>query len=216
MNESGILRSLGRSNHMSQHLIALLATFERGGKYNLLFPWADGDLEDFWKQVSPQPGMSAWLIEQCRGLAEAMSIIHRYETTLGTMMPHQLSNLQRPAREETNEHGALSLIGRHGDIKPTNILWFRQESGDGYGILKITDFGIARFTPENMASKRAQGFVPNSATYRSPECDLPSKQIGAHCDVWALGCVSLVFVTWFFGGYDEVEKFTKIRQSPDM
>jgi len=215
MNESGILRSLGRSNHMSQHLIALLATFERGGKYNLLFPWADGDLEDFWKQVSPQPGMSAWLIEQCRGLAEAMSIIHRYETTSGTMMPHQLSNLQRPAREETNEYGALSLIGRHGDIKPTNILWFRQESGDGYGILKITDFGITRFTPENMASKRAQGFVPNSATYRSPECDL-SKQIGTHCDVWALGCVFLVFVTWFFGGYDEVEKFIKRRQSPDM
>ena len=110
----------------------------------------------------------------------------------------------------------LELLGRHGDIKPKNILWFRDNTTNGgHGILKITDFGIARFTKENAPSKRERGLIPNSLTYRSPECDLPNGEISPQCDVWALGCVYLIFITWFFGGCRDIDEFASRRSAPD-
>jgi serine/threonine protein kinase len=103
------------------------------------------------------------------------------------------------------------LHGRHGDLKPENILWFPQdESISKNGVLKITDFGISRFSKED--SK--EGHVSHSPTYRSPEYAV-SKVYGPACDVWALGCIFLEFATWFCGGYYAVEKFSKSRLAPD-
>ena len=58
------------------------------------------------------------------------------------------------------------------------------------------------------------GKLPNSPTYRSPESDLDGKLTTA-CDVWALGCVYLEFVAWYFGGYRLVQRFGEQRLAPD-
>lgn len=185
-----------------------------------MFPWADADLEDYWK-MTPNPrnndaSMAKWVIDQCQGIAEALSKIHRYPTQTGTTMLEPASYSDATSKSVQNALGPLELFGRHGDIKPKNILWFRDRTTEGeHGILKVTDFGIARFTKENAPSKRERGIVPNSQTYRSPECDLPYGEIGPQCDVWALGCVYLVFITWFFGGWEHVEEFATMRSATD-
>ncbi|KAJ4330483.1 hypothetical protein N0V87_009961 [Didymella glomerata] len=101
------------------------------------------------------------------------------------------------------------FFGRHGDLKPENILWYPIE-GSRYGILKIADFGSTRFSEE----KTKYGIVPNSMTYQSPEFNLRGR-FGIACDIWALGCVYLLFATWYFGGMKAIDKFGKDRLQPD-
>lgn len=210
------------------HLITLLATYKHGTEYNLIFPWADTDLFGYWKRSQDPPQgdeLGTWVIEQCRGLVEGLYSIHRYATFSGTSL-FDIFELEH--RKETTEHdqtlqtndaqltrAARNLFGRHGDLKPENILWYPEShSTGGHGILKITDFGIARFNTENMWDTQKTGRIPNSPSYRSPENDLDGRLTTA-CDVWALGCVYLQFVTWYFGGYKYLESFGERRLAVD-
>jgi serine/threonine protein kinase len=185
-----------------------------------MFPWAKTDLEGYWSQTPRPPAgdhaAQSWLIEQCQGIAEALKTVHSYRTMANSTMLPEPERQQKALLGMESSPGNITLLGRHGDIKPENILWFPDDSSiGGRGILKITDFGIARFTAENKAQKRAEGHVPNSVTYRSPECDFADEEVSAQCDVWALGCVYLVFVVWLFGGYEAVEKFAARRTTYD-
>lgn len=223
-----ILRRLSKpeflDRHGSKHLITLFATYEQNGVYNLVFPWAEQDLLGYWKQNNDPPkqlDMARWLAEQCLGLVEGLQRIHHWDTSSGTSL---LSNPEppkarrrrgsqiSPKEPDADPHrNPTRLHGRHGDLKPENILWFPDtDSIGGHGVLKITDFGIARFSKKDSR----QGVVPNSPTYRSPEYAV-YKQYGPACDVWALGCVFLEFATWYCGGYDAVERFVDARLAPD-
>ena len=212
---------MSRERHTHNHLINLLATFSHSGQYYLVFPWADADLEHYWQYIKPDPptsdpSMEFWLVEQCQGIVEGLTRVHRYTTLSNSTMLSQIQHPRKGSRGVSSCPGPLNLIGRHGDIKPKNILWFPDRiSKSGYGVLKITDFGIAQFTSENKAQKREKGLIPNSLTYRSPECDLLDEEVSVQCDVWALGCVYLVFITWFFGGWRAVERFSDRRNIAD-
>lgn len=207
--------------HGHRHLITLLATYKQNDLYSLVFPWAELDLLGYWKrdQSPKHPDTIQWLAEQCIGLTEALHRIHHWDTSSNTSL---LSNTE-PLRRRRSSQIQLQepdvdlhrlptrLHGRHGDLKPENILWFPQdEAFDSKGILKITDFGISRFSKED--SKR--GRVSHSPTYRSPEYAV-SKVHGPACDVWALGCIFLEFVTWYCGGYHAVKRFSEVRLAPD-
>jgi serine/threonine protein kinase len=115
------------------------------------------------------------------------------------------------------------LFGRHGDIKPENILWFsgpRPFTENYKGILKITDFGIAEFSTKPAVDRKRRGDTPNSATCCAPEIDLPVQVggglINPSYDVWALGCVYLELITWWLGAWEYVEKFAPRRLMPDL
>ncbi|KAF3051862.1 hypothetical protein E8E11_010331 [Didymella keratinophila] len=217
-SEVEILKRISRENHTNKHLIKLLATYEHNDEFHMIFPYAKRDLETYWRLENPKPIQSEklahWLINQCQGLAEGLARIHRY----GTESPNAFMKVDSKTASASSSRrigGATNMhwfSGRHGDIKPANILWFPHGS---HGILKITDFGIARFTGQDQESQRGRDHPPNSVTYRSPECDDPEGQLSSMCDVWALGCVYLVFVTWFTGGYDYVEQFARERSSID-
>ncbi|KAG9195323.1 hypothetical protein G6011_00444 [Alternaria panax] len=110
------------------------------------------------------------------------------------------------------------VYGRHGDINPSNILWYDDGDGDNdsrtlQGILKITDFGQAEI--HSLQSKTNRREVPNTLTYRPPECDLPPMEIRQSYDIWCLGCVYLEFVTWLLGGNELVTKFGRSRSIAD-
>lgn len=72
------------SGDIYQHLISLLATYQQGNEYYLIFPWAGGDLRSYWKDVNPEPAIDRdtmiWVAEQCYGVARCLSEIHRHET----------------------------------------------------------------------------------------------------------------------------------------
>ena len=213
--ESRILRNISSVDHTNQHLITLLASYEQQGRYFLIFPWAERDLEQYWEDTIPEPGMAKWMIDQCQGLANGLSHVHHYPTMPNTTMVFESSLSEQTSIASHAPSSSLTLYGRHGDIKPKNILWFRDPCNNGYGTLKITDFGIAQFTSDNTESARRKGIVPNSYTYRSPECDFPDAEISPQCDIWALGCVYLVFITWYLGGWNYVQNFASRRKARD-
>ncbi|KAH8901705.1 kinase-like protein, partial [Thozetella sp. PMI_491] len=88
-------------------------------------------------------------------------------------------------------------FGRHGDIKPENILWFHEK---GQNRLVITDFGLTRYhsfrSKSNNPYENLEGLTP---TYRPPEVDL-KMSISPRYDVWALGCVFIQFLSWYLLG----------------
>lgn len=74
----------------------------------------------------------------------------------------------------------------HRDLKPANILW----SYDN--LLKIGDFGLARFVRGNPISE--DHLVPQTGEvqtmwYRAPEVLLGDERYGMLVDDWSLGCV---------------------------
>src|SRR5882724_8579997 len=117
---------LSRATHAHAHLITLLATYEQGGKYHLVFPWAEANLLEYWKDINPTPPqtrkMATWLGEQCRGVADGLSTVHRYGTLSGRSLLHRNSFPLDTSKEpgtgtkemDVNETTVIRLFGRHG------------------------------------------------------------------------------------------------------
>lgn len=214
-----MLVKLTKASHTHKHLINLLAAYEKKGDYHLVFPWAECDLLEYWNRF-PCPDQSSpravWLQEQTQGLAEALNMIHRYKTFSGGLLSYGFDDKgQRIEIPQTvlppTAQSEQELFGRHGDLKPTNILWFPDSHSRGcHGILKIADFGSAEFT----TSRTKHGKAPYSRTYQSPEYGLSTEHSIA-CDIWALGCIYLECATWFFGGSTAILKFNKQRLEID-
>ncbi|KAK1826464.1 putative Serine/threonine-protein kinase, partial [Podospora conica] len=213
------------SNNAHMHLITLLATYEQRGAYFLIFPRAEADLQAYW-QRTPSPLLQAslpiheqvsavrWVAAQCLGLAKGLSLIHRYRSSHSRLHPLDAGN--------------DSMYGHHGDIKPENVLWFADRQGQASpgggglgGTLKLSDFGLARFSPHRTMSRyhdvRAAAMT---RTYAAPECDLsgPGGEgvKGRQFDMWTLGCLYLEFATWLVGGWEGVQRFKEARESVDV
>lgn len=163
----------------------------------MIFTWADGGtLRDLWSNYKQRPqltkGLTVSVMKQLVGLAQGLRLLHDYG----------------------RDTDGGKIYGRHGDIKPENILWFKQldngnveRIGNDLGTLKISDFGFSELTKSADATS-AKGWTP---TYRPPEADIVSKASQAS-DMWALGCVLLEFLVWMTAGWDGVEeKFPSSR-----
>lgn len=213
------------SNNAHTHLITLLTTYEQRGTYFLIFPRAEADLQAYWKgtpsplQANQSPSEQAsavhWMAAQCLGLADGLRHIHRYRSSHARLHPLDASH--------------DDMYGHHGDIKPENVLWFSNRRdqtppGDGGGLggtLKLSDFGLARFSPHRTMSMYPDGrAAAMTRTYAAPECDLPGPGgegvKGRQFDMWTLGCLYLEFVTWLVSGWEGVQRLKEARESVDL
>jgi serine/threonine protein kinase len=153
----------------------------------MIFHWADGNnLEKFWMNTPAKPQgdvvFTRWMSKQISGLAQAIHRIHHCDDSL------------LPLSDRGKTHG------RHGDIKPENILWFKHDPNDispeSFGILKISDFGLAEFRgPRSKSNIPASQVVGFSNAYRAPEFDVIGR-ISPRYDIWSFGCVLLEFAVW--------------------
>lgn len=205
-----ILRGISKREHQHRHLINILATFCIDDMDYIILPWAEFDLLKYWryKNSSPRPSRRTvrWMMEQCHGLASALKTIHRWSTFDNS----RLYNRRTLRKHDFEGNGRLVLLGRHGDIKPMNILWLDDGS---LGILKLADFGAAHFNAEGVPAPfnlDAQG----TPGYRAPEYD-SATITNPSWDVWALGCVYLEFVTWLSKGWVGLDSFANSRLAYD-
>ncbi|KAI9036743.1 protein kinase domain-containing protein [Aspergillus affinis] len=181
------------TNHPHVHVIDLLFTYKKGGKYHLVFPWADGSLRKYW-QGRPTPPFDVrtllWSLKQMAGVASGLSLIHQFND--GT------------------------LFGRHGDIKADNILWFArlQDYDDEDGILQIADMGLASVHRLGSRSNVNPASITVPSTYSPPDA-FRGRRISRAWDMWSLGCMYLEFVTWIVLGYEAIEDFANWRGNDD-
>lgn len=205
--EVDVLRRFSGDAH--PHLVSLLAAIQKGTNYYLLFHWANGDLKSFWKNQTPGPALDRkcllWMLDQFRGIAGGLQHIHHYKESYKTK--RLVTNSKEP------------IFGRHGDIKPENLLLFKRKNvPDDKGIIQLSDFGLARFHSEDSRSGiRPSRLIGCSPTYRPPEVDFPEQgKVSRSYDIWSLACVLLEFVTWHLGGWDLLNYYVNHRKQKDL
>lgn len=170
---------------------------------NFLFPLASGTLKQlFAGQLRPELTKLEFeaLWTQFEGLASAVAYLH----------------------EECNT--------AHRDLKGSNILLYRDTNLENI-TAKITDFGLATElnvskswvtgTAESRSAfkfgapemRRYEGLVPREtsaplpASTRMPENDLPSPSELKAADVWTLGCVFTLLLTFLVLGVNGEKEF---------
>ncbi|KAF8849198.1 kinase-like protein [Acephala macrosclerotiorum] len=204
-----------------KHLVRLLATYTTAGKHHFLFLYAKYNLRTYWREHNPKPKWDGrtclWVLRQMRGLASGLNVIHNFETPrlLGSDVPSDGATQQRPSLKSKR----LKVLdqeqryGRHGDIKPENILWIDYgDDVDPKGDLQIADLGLGRFHRLETRSRVDPRTIGGSATYMPPEIDLQQNVSRAY-DIWSLGCVFLEFITWLLDGAEGVEAFVGARSA---
>ncbi|KAG6366218.1 hypothetical protein INS49_000394 [Diaporthe citri] len=210
------------------HIIPLLASYEIRSEHDdfssrryLIFPWASGDLDAFYRRNEVFPDrtqMILWMAEQSSGLANALCQIHG-----GNEDPSPGSPTNASIASEASPFAPDSarMYGRHGDIKPSNILWFDEastETANGIGRLVLSDFGLAHYHRRNSRSNVTSEAVARSATYRAPEFDMGMK-LSRKIDIWSLGCLFLEMLTWLLRGYkvmhDDFSQ-SRLEESSDL
>ncbi|TLD27148.1 hypothetical protein PspLS_04352, partial [Pyricularia sp. CBS 133598] len=210
--ELEMLKRFGGIQH--PHLVTLLATFTYQSRYHFIFPCADLDLDDYWNRKPPEqlgspnyPAFIRWVSTQLRGLAEAVYVIH------------EPTGRRRELLKVPGADG--KMYGRHGDLKPQNILWFHGDTewaaagqDPARGILVITDLGASAVHSEVSRSNVPNQGLPQTPTYRPPECDMEDGKITRAFDVWTLGCVFLEMASWLLEGTRGRAGFVTSRTSP--
>ncbi|KAM0335138.1 hypothetical protein ACHAQA_000179 [Verticillium albo-atrum] len=188
------------------NVITLLATYEFNGQYCFLFPWAHGgDLKEFWQNHSTKPRLEnkdetlpLWLIKQFLAIAKGLDAVHQ-PTDSRELEPF----LTLPGEGKP-------IYGRHGDLKPGNILCFKGKN-DALGYFQISDFGLSACHGSRSIQEDVNKGTGMTITYRSPELEV-NQSVNPSYDVWPLGCVLLEFVGWYLHGWAHVDEFSEKRR----
>ncbi|KAG0836473.1 hypothetical protein G6F18_005329 [Rhizopus arrhizus] len=101
----------------------------------------------------------------------------------------------------------------HRDIKPQNLLLAPNDSDRDLPILKVADFGFARFLPNASLADTLCG----SPLYMGPEI-LSYKKYDAKADLWSVGAVLYEMVTGKppFRAQNHLELLKKIQENNDQ
>jgi serine/threonine protein kinase len=155
-----------------------------------------------------------WSLKQIRGISDGLRAIHGVTVTYA-LAPGGAGNVRLPGDAKLSVKEGEQWYGRHGDIKPENILWFKDDGAgeDGNGILKIADFGLGRFHGRDSRSKVDPKTICYTDTYEPPEVRLGTPVSRAY-DIWSLACLFLEFTTWLLMGSDAIHEFADFRGAP--
>ncbi|KAH0431014.1 hypothetical protein CcaCcLH18_07428 [Colletotrichum camelliae] len=183
-------------NNTTPNLIKPIAAYEFKGDKYLLFPWAEGgSLSNCWR---------CW--------------------KAGPLDPDGMEWIINQFRGIFLALGQLHDSNcRHGDLKPDNILWFKDARNKGE--LQIADLGLATFHQLDADTRKREELVIQTTTptgtrrYQAPETDgeqyhRSNPPRSRSYDMWSMGCVMFELLIWLAYGNDDVETFQ--RSTPDF
>lgn len=161
--------------------------------YHLLLEYGDYDLHEYFETFQPPslPGDISQFWMDLSSVVYALGKIH---------------NLQDIVEGKTN-----SYYGWHGDIKPENILYCKDN-------WKIADPGFAHFVLGSKV-RRDKGGRPvinlrgGTTTYAPPEFVSSHSLVTQGFDIWSLGCVFSEAATWILLGPRGVKQYRYARKS---
>jgi serine/threonine protein kinase len=171
------------------HLIHIKQTYQLGKRFNILFPYAKSNLQNYLRKgQAPRdrhPSKNL-LWEQVLGITEALSKIINFE-------------------DPQDPTGHRDMKGYHLDLKPQNVLVFveRAPGRPSKNVLRISDFGQSEFLDGAVgpsgSTSRLIGAGGTDA-YAPPEY----YGIGASekYDVWSLGIIVLEILAFAVRGID--------------
>ncbi|KAF5556947.1 serine threonine kinase [Fusarium mexicanum] len=109
---------------------------------------------------------------------------------------------------------------RHGDLKPDNILHFRDEKSSWLGTLKIADLGLAKqhaFATTQRQDPTQQKYT--TSHYEAPEVITTMNSRvprSRRYDIWSMGCIIFEYTIWLLYGYEEgLKSFYNERKDID-
>jgi serine/threonine protein kinase len=98
----------------------------------------------------------------------------------------------------------------HRDVKPANL------GISAHGVLKVTDFGLAKSHAAESKSLTGEGFVVGTADYIAPE-QARGEQVDERADVYALGCTLFHLLTgrppFRSGGKTDVQRYADVMRA---
>ncbi|GAB1194171.1 hypothetical protein APSETT444_003412 [Aspergillus pseudonomiae] len=218
--EQQILNKILDQPRRHKNIMVALASLQYGPTYSLFFPLASCNLWEYLNGVYSEDRFppSTW--------EEKKDIYSRGVTLAGA-----LAFLHHEFRDQKLE--VFSCY--HLDLKPHNILVF-----DAYSpseTWKITDFGLSRVKGRGLdgeadvelvmpimgrGHKRPRRLQEPSTlnrrgegTYLAPECSLPSGRVSSASDVWSLGCIISLVMSYIDSGYSGVVAFARQRRRQD-
>ena len=221
--EGAILKKFLQADKRHENILVTKASLEWGGTYSLFFDLAKYNLWDYFhdENISILPTQKAMLFGQCIGLAGALAFLHN-DLFLNSGSGEQLQCY-------------------HLDLKPQNILVFERDEPHGpHGnyVWRISDFGISKIKHckrrgSNESSSHHVSFLemifrpnkPNDntdassgvdnsrygGTYAAPEARLESDKVTRKSDVWSLGCVITLVLTFLDSGTMGIADFDNSR-----
>ena len=128
--------------------------------------------------VGEDQGRAFLVMEFIEG--ESLEQILRQRRTLPPDQVVSIGEQVALALDHAHSHGIV-----HRDVKPANILLTRD------GAIKVSDFGIARFTEDEAAQT---GHIPGTPSYMSPE-QVAGLPVDGRSDIFALGAVLYELLT---------------------
>ena len=107
----------------------------------------------------------------------------------GPLDPRRAADYVAQACRALAEAHALGIV--HRDLKPANL--FLARAPDGGSVVKVVDFGVAKFESPNVAGDAqdmtAAELVLGSRHFMAPEQILSPRSVDGLADVWALGAI---------------------------
>jgi CheY-like chemotaxis protein len=103
--------------------------------------------------------------------------------------PLRCLEILRPVGAALAEAHDLAIV--HRDIKPANIFLHRTKQGE---VVKVLDFGIARFTDPDGGGDRPSSGLVGTLSYAAPE-RLRRKIVDGRADIYSLGTVLYEMLT---------------------
>jgi serine/threonine-protein kinase len=114
---------------------------------------------------------------------------------LGRLAPRETARIILQVCRALSKAHAIGIV--HRDLKPENIFLVWDEE-DGADIVKVVDFGIAKFTERTTASEAAgthTGSLLGTPFYMSPEQARGLRTVDHRSDIWSVGVITFRCMT---------------------